>query len=69
LISLLAQNAGTAVSHKQVIAYVWGENSQVDTQFVRVLVGQLRQKIEEDPSNPQLVRTEPGIGYRLELQG
>ena len=48
-----------------IIAAVWGENSSVDAQFVRVLVGQLRQKVEADPARPRLVCTEPGVGYRL----
>ena len=61
----LAANAGKVVTHKQLIAAVWGANSNADAQFVRVLAGQVRQKVEADPSRPQLVRTEPGIGYRL----
>jgi two-component system, OmpR family, KDP operon response regulator KdpE len=65
LLSLLAEHAGKPVTHKQIIRAVWGEDAQVDTQFVRVLVGQLRQKIEAEPSAPELVRTEPGIGYTL----
>jgi two-component system KDP operon response regulator KdpE len=65
LLTLLARNAGTPVTHKQIIHSVWGEEAAVDTQFVRVLVGQLRQKIEADPSSPQLIRTEPGVGYSL----
>jgi two-component system KDP operon response regulator KdpE len=44
---------------------VWGADSIVETQFVRVLVGNLRQKIEKDPTRPTLIVTEPGIGYRL----
>lgn len=65
LLSLLAQNAGGVVTHRQIIARVWGTDTNADTQFVRVLVGQLRQKIEADPSRPQLLCTEPGLGYRL----
>ena len=48
-----------------MIAAVWGAGAQVDAQFVRVLVGQLRQKLEAEPSSPRLVTTEPGLGYRL----
>lgn len=61
----LAQHAGQVVTHKQLLAAGWGA-AVTDTQFVRVYVGQLRQKIEEDPSAPKLILTEPGIGYRLQ---
>jgi two-component system KDP operon response regulator KdpE len=66
LMTLLASQAGHPVSHKEIIQKVWGKDAQVDTQFVRVLVGQLRQKIEAEQSSPQLIRTEPGVGYRLQ---
>jgi len=62
---VLARHAGRVVTHRQVIAAVWGAGAQVDAQFVRVLVGQLRQKLEAEPSTPRLLRTEPGLGYRL----
>ena len=65
LLALLAQNAGGVVTHRQIIERVWGSDTNADTQFVRVLVGQLRQKLEADPSRPQIVCTEPGLGYRL----
>ena len=53
------------MTHKQMIAAIWGPDSTVDPQFVRVLVGQVRQKLEADPSTPTILLTEPGIGYRL----
>jgi len=65
LLRVLARHAGRVVTHRQVIAAVWGAGAQVDAQFVRVLVGQLRQKLEAEPSAPRLVMTEPGLGYRL----
>jgi len=65
LLRALARHAGQVVTHKQLIAAVWGPNATVDAQFVRVLVGQVRQKLEEDPSNPRILKTEPGLGYRL----
>ena len=64
LLRTLAQHAGQVVTHKQLLAAAWG-GSISDTQFVRVYIGQLRQKIEVDPSTPRLVLTEAGIGYRL----
>jgi two-component system KDP operon response regulator KdpE len=65
LLRLLGREVGKIVTHRQIIDEVWGAEGKADTQFVRVLVGQLRQKLEEDPSNPQIVCTEPGLGYRL----
>ncbi|MCR5875081.1 response regulator transcription factor [Phenylobacterium sp. J426] len=65
LLRVLARHAGRVVTHRQLIAAVWGAGAQVDAQFVRVLVGQLRQKVEAEPASPRLVMTEPGLGYRL----
>lgn len=53
------------LSHKQIVAAVWGAEANVEAQFVRVLVGNLRQKIEKDPARPALIVTEPAVGYRL----
>ncbi len=68
LIRTLARHAGRVVTHKQLIAAVWGPASDVEAQFVRVLVGQVRQKLEADSAAPQLLLTEPGIGYRLRAE-
>ena len=65
LLRSLARYAGRVVTHRQLMTAVWGADAQVDAQFVRVLVGQVRQKIEEEPASPQLLLTEPGLGYRL----
>ena len=65
LLRTLARHVGRVVTHKQVITAVWGAEAQVDAQFVRVLVAQLRQKLELEPSSPRIVLTEPGVGYRL----
>jgi two-component system KDP operon response regulator KdpE len=65
LIRILGRHAGRVVTHRHVIAGVWGAGAQVDAQFVRVLVAQLRQKIEAEPSSPRIILTEPGVGYRL----
>lgn len=64
LLRALAEHAGQVVTHKQLLAAGWG-GANDDTQFVRVYIGQIRQKIEADPSAPKLILTEPGIGYRL----
>ena len=65
LLRTLARHAGQVVTHRQIIAAVWGAAAKIDAQFVRVLVGQLRQKVEAEPSSPTVVVTEPGLGYRL----
>jgi two-component system KDP operon response regulator KdpE len=65
LLRILAGHAGQVVTHRQIIMAVWGSDSNADAQFVRVLMAQLRQKLEADPGSPQLLLTEPGIGYRL----
>jgi two-component system, OmpR family, KDP operon response regulator KdpE len=61
----LAQHAGRVVTHRQLITAVWGANSGADAQYVRVLAGQVRSKLEEDPSRPRMILTEPGLGYRM----
>lgn len=64
LLACLAFHAGQVVTHKQLLAAGWG-SSVDDTQFVRVYIGQLRQKLEANPSEPSYILTESGIGYRL----
>jgi two-component system, OmpR family, KDP operon response regulator KdpE len=65
LLSLLARHAGAVITHKQVLAAVWGPAHTEDTQYLRVYVGHLRQKIEDNPDDPKIITTEPGIGYRI----
>ena len=65
LLSFLARHAGRVVTHKQILAAVWGPAHTEDTQYLRVYVGQLRQKVEEHPDDPRIILTEPGIGYRI----
>ncbi len=67
LIRCLARNSGAVSTHKQLMLAVWGPDANADAQFVRVLVSQVRQKVEEDPSAPRIILTELGIGYRLVL--
>ncbi len=66
LLQVLVRNAGRVVTHRQVLAAVWGPAHTSDTQYLRVFIGQLRQKIEEDPAEPKLIATEAGVGYRFE---
>ena len=65
LLSVLMRYAGRVVTHRQLLREVWGPNSGEQTQYLRVYINHLRQKIEADPQNPQILITEPGVGYRL----
>ncbi len=65
LLSLFVKNAGRVLTHKYILEQVWGPSLSEETQYTRVYVGQLRKKIEDDPSNPMIILTESGIGYRL----
>ena len=65
LLSFLARHAGRVVTHRQILTAVWGPAHTEDTQYLRVYVGQLRQKIVEHPDDPRFILTEPGIGYRI----
>ena len=65
LLSFLARHAGKVVTHRQILTAVWGPAHAAETQYLRVYVGQLRQKIEKDPGDPRIIITEPGIGYRM----
>jgi two-component system KDP operon response regulator KdpE len=65
LISFLARNAGKVLTHKHILTAVWGPAHTEDTQYLRVYVGQLRQKVEIAANDPQIIVTEPGIGYRI----
>lgn len=64
LLALLAQNAGRVLTHRQLLLAVWGPAHTEDVAYLRVMIGQLRQKIEADPGDPRLILTETGIGYR-----
>lgn len=64
LLVQLVQGAGKVVTHRQLLTAVWGPAHAQDVQYLRVFVGQLRQKIEPDPATPTLILTEPGVGYR-----
>lgn len=61
----LIENAGWTVPHEQLLAKVWGYEYRDETHYVRLYVNYLREKVEEDPSNPKYILTERGIGYRF----
>ena len=68
LLLLLARHAGRVVTHRTLLTSVWGPAHGDDLHYLRVFIGQLRQKIERDPTQPRIVRTEPGVGYRMAEQ-
>lgn len=65
LLKTLAQYRGRVVTHRQLLKTVWGNNYDEDTHYIRVYIGQLRRKIEENPTQPRYIVTESGIGYRM----
>lgn len=62
---LLVRNAGKVVTHRQILKEVWGPAYGGQTHYLRVYVAHLREKIEADSARPELLLTEPGVGYRL----
>jgi two-component system KDP operon response regulator KdpE len=67
LLRVLVRNAGKVMTHRQIMHLVWGEGYQ-DMHILRVNVSNLRRKIETDPGRPRYVITDPGVGYRMELE-
>ena len=65
ILRLLIQHVGKVLTHKQILREVWGAEYIQETHYLRVYFAQLRQKIEADPNRPQIILTEPGVGYRL----
>ena len=68
LLRLLVINAGKVITHRQLLRELWGPNAEEQTQYLRVYVGRLRQKLEDAPNQPRHLKTESGIGYRLVLE-
>jgi two-component system KDP operon response regulator KdpE len=69
LLSVLAQHRGKLVTHRQLLQAVWGPEYGQETHYLRVHVAHIRAKLEPDPSRPQYLITEPGVGYRLRDAG
>ncbi len=68
LLKVLATHAGRVMTHRQLLQQVWGDQSfDSASHYIRIYVGHLRKKIEDDPTRPKLITTEPGVGYRLVL--
>ncbi|MCL5246217.1 response regulator transcription factor [Cellulophaga sp. 20_2_10] len=66
LLALFAKNDGKVLTHQYILKEVWGNGYSTETQYLRVFVGNLRKKIEDNPNNPHYIITESGVGYRFE---
>ena len=67
ILRILILHAGKVVTQRQLLKEVWGPNAVEQTQYLRVYIGQLRKKLEQDASQPELILTEPAVGYRLRI--
>lgn len=65
LLALFMKNEGRVLTHQYILKEIWGMTYQAETQYLRVFVGILRKKIEENPNQPQHIHTESGVGYRF----
>jgi two-component system, OmpR family, KDP operon response regulator KdpE len=65
LLATLVRHAGKVLTHRHLLREVWGAGYGTESQYLRVYMGQLRHKLEENPARPRFLRTEPGVGYRL----
>ncbi len=65
LLALFFKNAGKVLTHNYILKEVWGPSSTENSQYLRVFIGQLRKKIEDNPSSPKYIVTESGVGYRM----
>jgi two-component system, OmpR family, KDP operon response regulator KdpE len=68
LLTTLAGNPGFVVTHRQLLLKVWGPNHVDHNHYLRVYMGHLRHKIESDPTQPKYLLTEPGVGYKLNVE-
>jgi two-component system KDP operon response regulator KdpE len=66
LISLFAKHEGSVLTHQYILKEIWGVGYQTETQYLRVFVGTLRKKIEDNPNQPKHIITESGVGYRFQ---
>jgi two-component system KDP operon response regulator KdpE len=69
LLAFFMRNAGKVLTHRTILAALWGGNSVEQVEYLRVFVGQLRKKVEPDPSRPRYLLTEPWTGYRFDPAG
>lgn len=63
------KNDNKVLTHRKILASIWGANAVEQTEYLRVFVGNLRKKIEQDPAHPKYILTEPWVGYRFAAEG
>ena len=68
LLHVLLLNRGRVVTHRQLLKEVWGGRRIESNHYLRIYVGHLRQKLEDEPARPVYLLTEAGVGYRLEIE-
>jgi two-component system KDP operon response regulator KdpE len=66
LLSVLTKHAGKVLTHQQILKEVWGPSHQENAHYLRIYMSQLRQKLEANPTQPRILLTESGVGYRLQ---
>jgi two-component system KDP operon response regulator KdpE len=69
LLQVLVKHAGKVLTQRQLLNEVWGPHHTEQAQYLRVYIAQLRRKLERDPARPRHLQTEPGVGYRLVVEG
>lgn len=67
LLAVLVQHAGKVLTHRQILNEVWGPSHTESSHYLRIYMSQLRQKLEHDPTQPEFLLTESGVGYRLKV--
>lgn len=65
LLALLIRHQGRVLTHQFILREIWGPGYTAQSQYLRVYIGQLRKKIEDNPNTPELIHTESGVGYRF----
>lgn len=65
VLAMLLQHAGRVVTQQQLLREIWGPSHAGDSQYLRIVLGKLRQKLGDDPAAPRWLKTEPGVGYRF----
>jgi two-component system KDP operon response regulator KdpE len=65
LLKYMIEHAGKVLTHRMLLQEVWGRAYADQAQYLRVFIGQLRKKLEEDPTRPRFILTDPGVGYRF----
>lgn len=65
VLEMLLRHADRVVTQRQLLRDVWGPTHTLDSHYLRIVIGKLRQKLDDDPANPRWIKTEPGVGYRF----